>query len=197
MKFLIDALAALRYPKALINQRLLPLFHPMDVAETQTVVKAGDIPDKLFLIREGMGRLYSKKQAKGSRKVPETTRLVAGPGDWLTVPDAFVSQSPSPDQIDLMGESKVFYIDYDDYRNLCLTDHAFTQAMQKLWTGMIRKGFEREDVLKITNPMERRIDWLISKYGQIERYVPNRSSWASLLGISASTVKRYFAKRKL
>jgi len=197
MQFLIDALAALGYPKPLINERLLPLFHPMDVAETQTVVKTDGIPDKLFLIREGMGRLYSKKQAKGSRRSVEITRLVAGPGEWLTVPDAFVSQSPSPDQIDIMADSKVFYIDYDDYRKLCIADHAFAQAAQQLWTGLIRKGFGREDVLKITNPVERRIDRLIDQYGQIERYIPNRSSWASLLGISASTVKRYFAKRKL
>lgn len=196
MQFLIDALAALRYPKSLINQRLLPRFHPMDVPETQTVVKADDVPDKLFLLCEGMGRVYYKKKVKldnGWRMV-EVSRMAVGRGEWFTVPDAFVDQVPSSDQVEIIGPSKLFYICYEDYMRLCREDWEFALLVQRLWSRWIRTGFQREDRLKITNPLDERIDQLLAAHQQLEKYLPSRSILASLAGVSDSTMKRYFSK---
>ena len=198
MRSLIQALATLHYPEESIKPKLLSLFHPMDVLETQTILKAGEVPDKLFLIYEGLAHVYHRRNADAGRlrstKV-ETTRLVAGPNEWLTIPDAFIDQVYAEEYIDLMGGSKVFYLYYSDFTNLCETDRTFRQATCRLWATMLRKAFEREDILKIFHPLETRIDLLLEKYPHIERYLPNRSL-ASLAGVSESTLKRYLAKRK-
>ena len=127
----------------------------------------------------------------------EVSRLVAGPGEWLTVPDAFIDQVPSSDQVELVAGSRIFYVFYGDFMRLCETDRLFSRATQHLWTGLIRKGFEREDVMKILHPLESRVDLFLEKHHPyFERYKPNGTALASLVGVSESTVKRYLAKRK-
>ena len=61
---------------------------------------------------------------------------------------------------------------------------------------MVRKGFKREDVLKILHPLESRLDLLLGAYPNLEGDLPNRKALASLVGVSESTVKRYLGKRK-
>ena len=73
MQSLIQALTTLHYPEEAIGRHLLSLFHPMDIPDTQTVLRAGEVPDKLYLVCEGLGRLYHKKKVKQGNK-PENGR---------------------------------------------------------------------------------------------------------------------------
>lgn len=195
---LITNLTGLGYPSQLITENVLPSFHPLDAHETLVLLRQGELADKLCFICKGMGRIYyhvdGKRGVNGRRKQIEVNRSVAEAGEWLTVPHEFLGQAVSTVCIELLGPSRAYYITYADFERLVKTDEEFGKVAQCIWTILFEQCFEREDLMRIY-PSEKRFNALEERYKQLESYLPNRSSWASLAGVSPSTLKRYLSKR--
>jgi CRP-like cAMP-binding protein len=147
-----------------------------------TILKAGQISDRIYFIEEGSVRCFYKKDDK------EVHTWFMSKGDVIISVKSFYTQTPSYEYIETLDACTLHYLSYKDLQHIyftfpefnfigrVLTEQYYLKSEERLFAIRNHNSHERYLILKETNP--NLIDKIPAKY------------IASYLGITEETLSR-------
>lgn len=162
---------------------IFSLLKPCNGTKGDILGDAGQISSKLFLIQKGLARVYSiTEQGK------EVNCYFAAEGDYLTNIDSFFTQQKSIYTVELLEDSVLCYLTYNDWTTLTKTYPEFDTLARERFTAGYLKLVER---LQNTNfkTAQEKYEAFLKEHSNIQ----NRLSLghiASYIGITQETLSR-------
>ena len=142
--------------------------------------------DFLLFLHQGYLRIFINGDPK------EITIHLAGPGEFITAYDSFITRTNSIENIQAITDAEVLLISYDDLQ-LC---YNFSHNLERLGRLVIEQHFvkkERRVISFITEVAEKRYKNFSEKNPLFIQNIPLHYI-ASYLGISPETLSRIRAK---
>lgn len=147
----------------------------------------GTICNRFFIIHKGLARAYYYKDAK------DITAHFAIEKTTITAIDSFIQRKKSRYNIELLEDTSLSYINYDDWKKL-LEDKPHYEKYARIFLENIYIDIaERIEDLLFYSAKER-YEKLIQKFPTLQQRV-NLGHIASYIGITQETLSRIRAKK--
>ncbi|SEN06786.1 hypothetical protein SAMN05216436_11149 [bacterium A37T11] len=187
---MIELFTQLNYPETLIKENLLPILQGRVFHERKTLLHKNEIPKELHFVAKGYGRVSYLNDDQQTI----TARFVK-PVESLNLNQDFLKQIPSPVRLEVYKESYVYTITYENFSKLYDNDHQFKKAITLLLAKQLYDKARDAEILKISKLKFARILAYLPYYPDLKTHASNPEI-ASKLGISSTTVWRYFNNKK-
>ncbi|WP_128546523.1 Crp/Fnr family transcriptional regulator [Larkinella soli] len=151
------------------------------------LLSVGDISDKLYYLAKGLARSYYYIQHR------EATAWIVTDGDFAYSPYSFITQRPSNENIELLEDSTLLFIAYDDLQRLYRTHPSVNFIGRKVVEKYLVVQEERLRSLRMLSAEERYLRFC-QLYPTISTRVPIKYI-ASYLGLSRFTLSRLRGQR--
>ncbi|HNE49742.1 MAG TPA: Crp/Fnr family transcriptional regulator [Chitinophagales bacterium] len=159
----------------------------IELPKKTQLVKKGKICHSLYFIEKGLARNYYEEENK------EQTCDIALNGELLVSFSSFISQQPSMEIIELLEDSVLYALHYDDlqqlYRDFPTMERLGRRMAEYYYNSLATKNYQ----LKFNNTTERYMQLFNAKI-EIIRRVPI-GIIASYLGMSMETLSRIRSKQ--
>ena len=151
------------------------------------LLKKGKVCNYLYFVEKGLARNYFEEGDK------ELTNDIMLEGDLLVSFSSFISREPSIETIELLEDSVLYAIHYDDlqklYKNFPVMEHIGRMIAEHHYNALSTKSYR----LKFSNTTER-YQYLFENKIEIVKRVPI-GIIASYLGMSIETLSRIRSKQ--
>ncbi len=150
------------------------------------IIKRNKINDKLFFINQGMVRAYYfKSEGKSSNEV--TSWLIAENG-FVYIPQSFLTQSPSVEEVEVLEDAIMTTIAYEDLQNI-YQNYPETNFIGRILTeGYLVMYDNRVRSLRMMSAKDRH-DSFAFNFPELYHRAPLKYI-ASFLGITPETLSR-------
>jgi CRP-like cAMP-binding protein len=165
---------------------LLPKFRIKKYAKGKFLLKKGHVARDAHFIISGLARCYYEHQGK------DITNYFAFENEGITSTLSFMTQKPSDEIIQVLEDSEVASIGYNDLEELYRQNHEICNMGRKFIEGITIDLEERIRVFQLTAAKDR-YDYIFENKPQIIQRVPLKYL-ASFLGITAETLSRIRSK---
>ena len=150
------------------------------------LLKKGKVCNYLYFVQNGLARNYFEEENK------DLTNDIMLEGELLVSFSSFISREPSIETIELLEDSVLFAIHYDDlqmlYKNFPVMEHIGRLIAEHHYNALSTKSYR----LKFSNTTER-YQYLFENKIEIVKRVPI-GIIASYLGMSIETLSRIRGK---
>jgi CRP/FNR family transcriptional regulator, anaerobic regulatory protein len=151
-----------------------------------TILKAGEINNKLYFIRKGLVRSYYLTEHKTQKS--DITSWFYAEGGFLYVPHSFINQKVSGETIELIEDSEILYITHANLHDLYAKNAEANQIGRIITESYLVSFDERIRFLRLISA-ESRVNAFKQKYPSIYSRAPKKHI-ATFLGLSAETLSR-------
>ena len=160
-----------------LRDRLEDTVQPRVLRKNEYLFRAGQVCRNIYFVESGILRAYYNQSQKTS------SYGFAFEGEICVVP-SFFRQEYGSQNIQAIAETKVWWIDYDQYRHLVANFADFNGICRILLERCQRRSEERILAMWM-QPAEYRYEWLLKQYPDILEKVPAKYL-SSYLGITES-----------
>lgn len=150
-------------------------------------IKAGDTPDKLAYIIDGIFRVYYSSESGNERIL-----VFRGDGRLLSAYSSFLENTVSSYSIQAMEQSNLLYITLSDYTSL-LNGHSCWQTITSKYSQMLVVEKERRENEFLCDDAVTRYKKFILNYPDMEKRI-NQYQIAAYLGITPVALSRIRSK---
>lgn len=183
MNDLIDTIESKITLDEMEKQIIISLNNAIDYKKKETLIRPGQVCDKLFYIKKGILRSYSI-----SIKGDDLTEEIINSSNFFTVFESFGENKPSKLFIETLTNCELIEISKKDYLALFSTIDEWSTFCNSINEEYIKKSANRIKSLKNLSAKDRYNDYL-SKNPEIVKYVPIKHL-ASYLGIKPQSLSR-------
>lgn len=159
----------------------------MELPKRHVLLKKGKVCNYLYFLEKGLARNYFEEDDK------ELTNDITVDGAFLTSFSSFISQTPSVETIELLEDSTLYAIHYDDlqylYKKYPIMEHIGRLIAEYHYNSLAMKSYR----LKFSNSAER-YETLFKTRIEIVKRAPI-GVIASYLGMSIETLSRIRSKQ--
>lgn len=153
-----------------------------ELPKNYSLHQAGKTCNRVYFIQKGLARMYYFKDEK------DVTCWFANENNLLTAIDSFFSQKPSRYNIELLEDSILLSVSYNDLENL-FDEYPEVERLARLFAyNTILQLADRIDAIQFSSANER-YHLLAQKYPEVLRRAP-LGYIASYLGITQETLSR-------
>lgn len=169
------------------EEDLLPRLKSKSFSKGQIINKEGQICKNLYFIDNGLVKHYyhQKERVFILRFFSE--------GNFFTVLDSFVNQTPSQFTTITLEETKASTIDYSDFEEMCRKHHSFETIARKIFTAAAVVNLKRIKEMFDTDAAELYKEFIHENPHLLQRI--SLGDTASYIGISQVTLSRIRAKK--
>lgn len=161
---------------------ILPKFRIKKYAKGAILLKKGHVAHDAHFIISGLARCFFDYQGK------EITNYFAFENEGITSSLSFMTQKPSDEIIQVLEDSVVATLSFNDLEALYKANHEICNMGRKFMEGISIELEERIRIFQIAAAQDR-YDYILSHKPQIIQRVPLKHL-ASFLGITAETLSR-------
>jgi CRP-like cAMP-binding protein len=165
---------------------LLPKFRIKTYPKGSILLKKGHVAHDAHFIISGLARCYYENKGK------DITNYFAFENEGITSTLSFMTQKPSDEIIQVLEDSVVVAMSFNDLEALYKENHEICNMGRKFVEGISLELEERIRVFQITSAQDR-YDYILAHKPQIIQRVPLKYL-ASFLGITAETLSRIRSK---
>lgn len=178
---LVNTIQSIYYLEENILKILLEKIEVLEFPARFKLVKTGLAVNKIFFIEKGASRSYYIKDGK------EITTWFTFENEFITSFYSFISLEPSNETIELLEDSIIWELRFDDLNRLTIE----YPAVNHLYRKVLELNFVRQEKLlnERFSTAKEKYENLITKYPHILQRVP-LGYIASYLGITQSTLSR-------
>jgi CRP-like cAMP-binding protein len=178
---LINTIQSIYYLEENILKILLEKIEIFEFPARFKLIKTGLAVNKIFFIEKGASRSYYLKDGK------EITTWFAFENEFITSFYSFISMEPSNETIELLEDSIIWELKFNDLNRLTVE----YPAINHLYRKVLELNFVRQEKLlnERFSTAKEKYENLITKYPHILQRVP-LGYIASYLGITQSTLSR-------
>ena len=178
---LINTIQSIYYLEENILKILLEKIEIYEFPARFKLIKTGLAVNKIFFIEKGASRSYYLKDGK------EITTWFAFENEFITSFYSFISMEPSNETIELLEDSIIWELKFNDLNRLTVE----YPAINHLYRKVLELNFVRQEKLlnERFSTAKGKYENLITKYPHILQRVP-LGYIASYLGITQSTLSR-------
>ncbi|MDP4093594.1 MAG: Crp/Fnr family transcriptional regulator [Bacillota bacterium] len=151
-------------------------------------IKAGEIPDKLAYISDGIFRVYYTSESGNERIL-----VFRGENRLLSAYSSFLENTVSSYSIQALEQCNLLYITLSDYTAL-LNDHPCWQTITSKYSQMLVVEKERRENEFLCDDAETRYKKFILNYPGLEKRI-NQYQVAAYLGITPVALSRIRSKK--
>jgi len=155
-------------------------------AKGEIIFQQGQVCHNMFFMMRGLARVFHGKEEK------EVVDWIATEENPFTAIDSFYSRRPSRYTIEVLEDSDVYSILYDDMEGLCRRFHVIERIARMVTMDQFLILQERVDMIQFQNAQQRYETFLQRFPGLIHRL--QLTHIASYLGITLETLSRIRAK---
>jgi CRP/FNR family transcriptional regulator, anaerobic regulatory protein len=149
----------------------------------KVLVRPGEISRKIYFIRDGFARAcYHDAEGR------EHTTWFMGPGDFMISVYSFFSQQPAAEQVELLADSRLLSITWDQLQSLYAGHPEFNFHGRIITQKYYIQSEERAVLLRTKKPAER-YRMLLAKYPKLLQQA-SLGQIASFLSITQETLSR-------
>lgn len=160
--------------------------HKMELPKKHILLRKGTICHYLYFIEKGLARNFFEEENK------ELTNDIVLEGELLVSFSSFVSKTPSLETIELLEDSVLYALHFNDLQNLYnsfpLMEHIGRMIAEHHYNSLAMRSY----IMKFSSSAER-YDYLFNKKIEIIRRAPI-GIIASYLGMSIETLSRIRGK---
>ena len=150
--------------------------------------KEGEICEKVYFVEEGLVRwFYYNRDGK------DITDSFSGENSFITAFDSFFQRKPSRYYIELLEDSTVYSMTYDDLEDSFEKFREIEKVGRLILIQILEQALEKNSALQFHNAHER-YDFITQKYPDLLQRV-SLGHIASYLGITQETLSRIRAKK--
>ena len=153
------------------------------VQKNQTLVKEGQVCNKLYFIEKGLGRSYYLKEDG-----KEITQWFFIEGKIMTSVESFFQQAPSLYYLQMLEDAVVYSITREKIDILFEEYHNMEKFGRLLSTEMLSRVINKLNALQFQTASER-YDYMLTEFPNISNRVP-LGHIASYLGMTQETLSR-------
>ena len=146
------------------------------------LLKIGQVAKYIYFIKKGVARVYYLKEEK------DVTDYFAIDNQFIGAVASLFTKEPSKKAIEILEDSEVYYMSYDDFELLCQKFHEVEKAGRKLAIYGILEGQQRIESIRFLSASERYHE-LEQKYPGISNRIPLKYI-ASYLGTTQVSLSR-------
>ena len=146
------------------------------------LVKAGQVSQYLYFIKKGIGKVYYLKDGK------EIIDWISDEGNLLTSVTSFLTHQPSKHFVQLMEDSELVGISYNDLEKLFTKYHDMERLGRQLSVMALVQLQDRINSMQFESAKERYDNFLVQFPNCINRI--SLGDLASYLGMSQVTLSR-------
>jgi CRP-like cAMP-binding protein len=169
-----------------VAEHLNSCFAVIDIPKDSILIRQGQSCNHFYLIEKGFARIFSNINGK------EITTLFARENDIITSTYALFTQNSSNENVEILENSVLLKINYEEFFNLCQEHH----DLLKLYRAIMEKYF----LLLEERTLSLQFDSALHRYRKLlseHPFILQRASLgsvASFLGMSPVTLSRMRAK---
>lgn len=162
---------------------ILAHFEKEEIKKNQTLIRAGEISNKLYFVEKGIGRsYYLKKDGK------EVTQWFFGSGNFMASADSFFQQTPSFYFLEVIEDATLFTITKENLDLLIAKYRKMETAIRLLTIEILTKFVHKLNAIQFQTARER-YDYMLSEFPDISYRAP-LGQIASYLGMTQETLSR-------
>ncbi|MGB1284379.1 MAG: Crp/Fnr family transcriptional regulator [Polaribacter sp.] len=162
---------------------ILSHFEKEYVSKNQLLIRDGQVCNKLYFVEQGIGRsYYIKNDGK------EVTQWFFGVDNFMTSLESFFNQSPSFYYLEVLEDSILYSISYENLELLLAKYHHMERFIRLLSLEMFSKIIYKLNAIQFQTAKER-YNYMISDFPDISYRVP-LGYIASYLGMTQETLSR-------
>lgn len=158
-------------------------FEKYSVPKNHTLVREGQICNKLYFVEKGIGRSYYLKEDG-----KEITQWFFIEGKMMSSIESFFQQVPSLYYLQMLEDSVIYSISRENIDLLFNKYHNMERFGRLLSTEMLTKVVNKLNALQFQTARER-YDYMLSEFPDISNRVP-LGHIASYLGMTQETLSR-------
>lgn len=162
---------------------ILSYFTKEQITKNSTLVEQGQVCKKMYFVDKGMGRSYYLKDDG-----KEITQWFFAQGVFMSSADSFFKQSPSYYYVEVLEDSILYSITFDDVDLLLKKYSKMETFIRLLAIDMLAKVVTKLNAIQFQTARER-YDYMISEFPDISHRIP-LGYIASYLGMTQETLSR-------
>lgn len=155
-------------------------------AKGEIIFQQGQVCHNMFFMVSGLARVFHGKEDK------EVVDWLAIQGNPFTAIDSFYARQPSRYTIEILEDSQVYSIAYDDLEALCRQFHVVERIARLVTMEQFLILQERVDMIQFQNAQQR-YDTFLRRFPDLSNRL-QLTHIASYLGITLETLSRIRAK---
>ncbi len=172
--------------KELINEEIIANFskyiEERSFPKKTILLKQGKICSNIYFIKKGLARNYFENEGK------ELTTDISIDGDLLVAFSSFIAQKPSIESIEILEDSILYSINYNDLENLYRTFPSLERVGRKMAEFHYNSLANHTFLMKFSNSKER-YKYLFDHKIEVIKRAPI-GIIASYLGMKIETLSR-------
>jgi CRP-like cAMP-binding protein len=152
--------------------------------------KEGEVCEKVYFVEEGLVRWFY--YSEGGKDITDS---FGGENSFITAFDSFFQRKPSRYFIELLEDSTVYWMTYDDLEELLEKFPEVERVGRLILLQILEQALEKNAALQFHNAPER-YEFITKKHPDLLQRV-SLGHIASYLGITQETLSRIRAKKSI
>ncbi|RRB06412.1 Crp/Fnr family transcriptional regulator [Larkinella rosea] len=188
METLLNSIRQLQPIAEPLESMLRQMLRRHELPRRHWLLIPGQVSERIFFIEKGVARGYFLKEDR------EVTSWFMKESDFIISIVSFYSRQPAQEYVELLEESVLWSITYEQLQRLYATFPEFNKVGRLLTERYYLRSEQRAQNLRMQSARER-YEQLLTDFPEIFRRVPLKYI-ASHLGLSPETVSRLRANKQ-